>query len=136
MSEPNIEQLTRVHHKIKAKRDEITAAFKKEDNGLAEQQKEIKSALLSIFKENGSQSITTEAGRVTRSVKTKYWTSDWEEMYKFVKEHDVPEFFSKSLNQTNVKAFMEENPNIIPKGLNVDSEYSISIYKPTKKRGE
>jgi hypothetical protein len=44
-------------------------------------------------------------------------------------EHNVPEFLEKRLNQTNVKAFIEENPDVVPKGLNVDSEYIISVRK-------
>jgi hypothetical protein len=50
-------------------------------------------------------------------------------MYKFILEHSVPEFFSKSLNQGNVKQFLEENPESMPQGLNADSEYSISVRK-------
>ena len=50
-------------------------------------------------------------------------------MYSFIKEHDVPEFLEKRLNQTNVKQFLEENPECVPQGLNVDSEYLISVRK-------
>ena len=107
--------------------------YKAEDKQLEDQQKLIKEKLLSFFKDSEITSLTTEAGRITRSVKTKYWTSDWDEMYKFVLEHNVPEFFSKSLNQSNVKEFLDDNPDIVPKGLNADSEYVLSIYKPTKK---
>jgi hypothetical protein len=48
-------------------------------------------------------------------------------MYKFILEHGVPEFFDKRLNQTNVKQFLEENPDLLPAGLNVDSEFTISV---------
>ena len=48
-------------------------------------------------------------------------------------EHAVPEFYTKSLNQSNVKQFMEDNPDVIPPGLNVDSEYIMTVKKPTKK---
>jgi hypothetical protein len=42
-------------------------------------------------------------------------------------EHEAPEFLEKRLNQTAVKEFLEENPDILPPGLNVQSEYTISI---------
>jgi hypothetical protein len=51
-------------------------------------------------------------------------------MHKFIAKHNVPEFFEKRLNQTNVKQFLEENPEEVPEGLNVDSEYAITIRKP------
>ena len=133
MAELTAESLTRVFHKIKTTREKLRSEYKAEDKQLEDQQKLIKEKLLSFFKDSEITSLTTEAGRVTRSVKTKYWTSDWDEMYKFVVEHNVPEFFSKSLNQSNVKEFLDDNPDIVPKGLNADSEYVLSIYKPTKK---
>jgi phage shock protein A len=34
-------------------------------------------------------SIKTKAGTLTRKLKTRYWTSDWPEMYKFMKENDA-----------------------------------------------
>jgi hypothetical protein len=50
-------------------------------------------------------------------------------MFKFIKEHDVPEFFEKRLNQTHVREFLEDNPDLVPMGLNVDSEYVVSVRK-------
>ena len=50
-------------------------------------------------------------------------------MNKFIIAHELPEFYEKRLNQTVVKQFLEENPDTIPPGLNVDSEYAISVRK-------
>jgi hypothetical protein len=48
-------------------------------------------------------------------------------MHEFVLEHKAPELLDKRLNQTNMKQFLEENPDLVPKGLNVDSEYVVSV---------
>jgi hypothetical protein len=50
-------------------------------------------------------------------------------MHKFVIEHAVPELFDKRLNQTNMKQFLEENPELQPEGLKIDNEYVISVRK-------
>ena len=50
-------------------------------------------------------------------------------MYKFVMDNEVPEFFDKRLNQSNVRQFLEENPDLVPMGLNADSEYTLSVRK-------
>ena len=50
-------------------------------------------------------------------------------MHKFIMENELPEFFEKRLNQTHVRQFIEENPDLVPAGLNVDSEYAISVRK-------
>jgi hypothetical protein len=33
----------------------------------------------------------------------------------------------KRLHQTNMKQFLEENPDLKPAGLNIDSEYTIVV---------
>jgi hypothetical protein len=125
----SVDKLTSAYLKIKNRRAELASQFKEEDDKLSAQQDKIKSALLAHCKENNVDSVRTPFGTFFRSVRTKYWTSDWESMYKFVIEKNVPEFFTKSLNQTNVKQFLEENPEVVPPGLNVESEYVISVRK-------
>jgi phage pi2 protein 07 len=120
-------KLTKAYINIRTRRTEIAAEFKKEDDGLKEQQDKIKATLLEFCKENNIDSVRTEAGVFYRSQKRRYWTSDWESMHKFILEHEAPEFLEKRLNQTAVKEFLEENPDILPPGLNVQSEYTISI---------
>jgi len=123
----SIEKLTNAYVKIREKRAELSSKFKEEDETLVSQLDKVKQALLDYCKDEGVESVRTTAGLVYRSTRSRYWTSDWESMYKFVLEHEVPEFFDKRLNQTNVKQFLEENPELLPAGLNVDSEFTISV---------
>lgn len=124
-----VEKLTKTYLKIKQKRSELSAEYKEQDEKLVAQLDKIKAALLDYCKEQGVESVRTSEGMFYRSAKTRYWTSDWESMYKFVLDNKVPEFFDKRLNQTNVKQYLEENPEKVPKGLQVDSEYVISVRK-------
>jgi len=121
------EKLTKIYLKIKDRRSELSAAFKEEDNKLSEQIDKVKRALLEYCKEQGVDSVKSSEGLFYRSAKTRYWTSDWSNMHEFVLEHGAPELLDKRLNQTNMKQFLEENPDLVPKGLNVDSEYVISV---------
>lgn len=125
----SLDKLTRVFIKIRDKRAELQAEFKAQDDKLKEQQEVIKAALLDHCKEHNVDSVRTSEGLFYRTVKTRYWTSDWEAMHKFVLKHEVPEFFEKRLNQGVVKEFLEENPEAVPPGLNVDSEYVVSVRK-------
>ena len=122
-------KMTKVYLKIKAERDRLSAEYKEADSELVSQQDKIRSALLGYLKENDLKSVKTDAGTFYRTVKQKYWTSDWENMHKFILEHEVPEFLDKRLNQKNVKEFLEENPDLLPKGLNVDAEFALTIRK-------
>ena len=78
-----LEQLTRVFIKIREKRTELTAKFKEADAHLVADQEKIKAALLEYCKDHGVTSGNTAGGQFIRSVKTKYWTSDWDSMNKF-----------------------------------------------------
>lgn len=124
-----VEKLVGAYTKIREKRSEISAKFKEEDGILAEQQDKIKRALLDYCKDQGVDSVRTATGLFYRTVKQRYWTSDWSSMHSFIMDHNLPDFFEKRLNQTNVRQFIEENPDLIPAGLNVDSEYVISVRK-------
>ena len=124
-----VEKLAKAYLKIRAKRAELSATFKEEDDRLVRQQDKVKHALLEYCKTQGVESVRTSEGLFYRSIKTRYWTSDWESMHRFILANEVPEFFEKRLNQSAVKQFLDENPDLVPPGLNVDSEYIIAVRK-------
>jgi len=129
MSYNQAEKMTSAFIKIRAERAALSAKFKVEEDKLVRQQDILKRALLDYCENHGLESVRTSAGLFFRSSKTKYWTSDWEAMHKFIMEHNVPEFLDKRLNTTNIKQFLEENPNTIPDGLKIDKEFVISVRK-------
>lgn len=129
MSYNQAEKMTSAFIKIRTERSVLSANFKAEDDKLVRQQDILKRALLDYCENHGLESVRTSAGLFFRSSKTKYWTSDWEAMHKFIMEHKVPEFLDKRLNTTNIKQFLEENPNTIPDGLKIDKEFVISVRK-------
>lgn len=93
----------------------------------------ISTELLTFCNEQNLDSVKTPAGTVSRRVQTRYWSTDWEEMYKFVMEHNVPFLLEKRLHNTNVKQYLEENPEAFPAGLQIDNKYVIQVRKPTNK---
>ena len=125
----SVEKLVKTYVKIRDKRSELTAKHQEEEGKLRQQQDKVKLALLSYCKEHEVDSVRTASGLFYRTVKQRYWTSDWESMHEFILQHNLPEFFEKRLNQTHVRQFIEENPDLLPAGLNVDSEYTISVRK-------
>ncbi len=124
-----IEKLTRVYIKMRDAKAKLAAEFKEKETELNTQMDQVKAALLDYCKEHEVESVRTASGLVYRSMRTRYWTSDWEAMHRFVVDNNVPEFLEKRLNQTVVKSFLEENPETVPPGINADSEYTITVRK-------
>jgi hypothetical protein len=126
---PTPDMLTRTYIKIRNKRAELKAEFDEQDSALEAQINALKSELLDYCKSQNIDSVRTSEGTFYRTIKTRYWTNDWDSMNKFILEHEVPQFYEKRLNQTVMKQFLEENPDVLPPGLNVDSEYVITVRK-------
>ncbi|RPJ30039.1 MAG: hypothetical protein EHM17_17405 [Verrucomicrobiaceae bacterium] len=87
----------------------------------------IEQELLEICKATGQDGGKTTYGSFSKTIKTRYWTNDWDNMYGFIKENDVPQILERRIHQGNFKEFMEANPDKLPVGLNVDSKYSITV---------
>jgi len=127
---PSAESLAQTYIKIRQAREEAAKEFDERDQVLKEQQEVIKRSLLDLCKVIGADSIKTKFGTVTRTTKTRYWTSDWDEYNKFVVENNMPELFEKRIHQGNMKQLVEENPELLPKGVNTQSEYIITVRRP------
>ena len=122
-----LDKLVKTYIKIRDRRSELKAEFDKEDSILVEQLDAVKGALLEHCKEHDVSSVETSEGLFYRTVKQTYWTSDWDQMHKFILEHGEPALLDKRLNQKNMREFLESNPDLLPKGLNSNSTYTISV---------
>jgi len=80
-----------------------------------------------MCKEIGAESIRTEFGNVYRTVRTRYETTDWDNMYKFIMEHDIPQVLERRISVTNMKQFLDENPTLMPVGMNVNNKYTVTV---------
>ena len=120
-------QLVKVYVKIRDARDAKRKEMEEEVATLDTQLELVEEQLLDICKTTGQNGGKTDYGSFTRSVKTRYWPSDWDSRYRFVKEHDAPELLERRVHQGNFKEFLQANPDKLPTGMNVESKYSITV---------
>lgn len=125
MTEVTAEKLAKVYVKIRDARREL----KRQDDALEEQLKKVAAELLNICKEQGAATIRTEYGTISRRTSRRYWSTDWESFFKFVKEQDAFNLLYQRINTANMQQFLEENPDLCPPGLNADIEQTIVITK-------
>lgn len=119
--------LAGIYIKIRDAEAKLTADYEEKKEELRSQRDVISAQLLEICATNNATSIKTTAGTIMRKVDTRYWTNDWESMYTFIKENDVYGLLERRIHQTNLKQFLEENPDKLPMGLQADSKYTISV---------
>lgn len=131
-SAPDLGKLASAYIRIRDKRQELKRSFEAEDQVLAEDMKVLEEEMLDICKQTNAETIRTKSGTIIRSVKSRYWTNDWDSMYDFIEESGAFGLLEKRLHQTNMKQFLEENPDLYPKGLNVEKQYTVVVRRPTE----
>jgi hypothetical protein len=132
MDDLSVGKLSQIYLKIRDARSDLKAKYEEDDKKLEEQMDVIEARLLEICKDTDADSIKTQAGTVMRRVATRYWTNDWDSMYNFVKENDAYGLLERRLHQTNMKQFLEENPDKFPPGMLLDSQYKITVRRSNK----
>lgn len=127
-----LDKLTRIYLKIRAAIQAVEKEYDTKLESLKEQQQQVKNEMKDQLLKLGGKSFRTEYGTIVLAQKTRYYTQDWDSFKKFVVEHDVVDLLEKRIAQTNMAKFLEENPSLVPPGLNSDSEFDVSVRKPTK----
>ena len=118
-----LDKLVAIHAKIKAKQ----AKLDKELAELEEQREEIRLAIKDQMKALGLTSVRTSSGTVSLMKSTRYNTQDWDSFKAFVLEHQVVDLLEKRIAQTNMAQFLEENPGVVPPGLNSTTGFDIRV---------
>jgi hypothetical protein len=122
-----VEKIISAFLKIRSAKEELTRGYEAQVAELDEQMTVLKQKLLEVCKDTGVTSLGTGNAIAYRTVKNRYWTNDWSNFYNFLKDKGKLELLEKRIHQTNMKEFLEEHPDTRPPGLNIDSEYDITI---------
>jgi hypothetical protein len=125
MSALTADKLTEIYVKIRDARRELATR----DDELKAQLDTVSEKLLEICKEQGASTIRTEYGTVSRRTNKRYWTSDWDSFFRFLKEHDAFSLMQHRINNNTMAQFLEENPELHPPGVQADASYTIVITK-------
>ena len=121
------DKLVQTYVKVRDKRKVLADEFKDKDKELQDILDIIEAELLEACKTTGADGFKTEFGTVSRKVSKRYWTNDWHSFHEFLKEHDALDLMEKRVSQSNMNTFLEENPDLLPPGLNVNAKYTVVI---------
>ena len=127
-----LDKLVKIYRKIKTQVETLTKEYDTALEKLKADQDAIKFEIKDQMKALGVTSVKSPFGTVSVRQSTRYNTNDWGAFKDFILEHGAIELLEKRIAQTNMVQFLEENPGVLPPGLNAYSEFNIVITKPTK----
>jgi hypothetical protein len=127
-----LDKLVKIYRKIKMEIDTMTQEYDTKLEILKGQQDEIKFEIKDQMKALGVTSVKSPFGTVSMRTSTTYTTNDWASFKEFVLEHGAVDLLFKRIAQANMAQFLEENPGVVPPGLNSVTEFNIVVTKPTK----
>jgi hypothetical protein len=130
-TEPKLDELVAEYLVLRNAIQEKEAAHKEEIASLKEPFDRISMQILERCNEQNADSIRTPAGTISRRVTTRYWTTDWETMYAFINENAAPFLLEQRIHNTNMRQFIQDNPDAYPAGLQADNRYTIQVRRPT-----
>jgi len=127
-----LDKLARVYLKMRTAIQEVQQEYDSKLALLKEKQDTIKFAIKERMLALGTTSARTDFGTVILSKKTRYSTNDWASFKEFIVNNDAIDLLEKRIAQKNMELFLTENPGLVPPGLNSDSEFDISVRKPSR----
>lgn len=128
-----VDELVGIYLKIRSAIEAKEEQHKIELQELKDQFDVVGNKLLEICNEQNMDSIRTPVGTISRRVTSRYWTSDWDSMYRLISEHDAPFLLEQRIHNTNMRQFLDENPDKFPAGLQNERKYTVQVRKPTAK---
>ena len=126
-------ELAEQYIRIRDKRDELKAAYSERDKKLEERMDALTAQMLVLCETTQATSIRTDAGTIIQRMETSFSTTNWDTVYEVINEYDAPWLLWKRINNTAMKEFLAENPDVYPAGLNVENKRTIMVRRPSKK---
>ena len=127
-----LDVLAKAYIKMRDKLSQITREYETAEAAIKEQQAEVAAAMKDRLQALGAKSAATLFGTVSLKTTTRYYFTDWEAAHKFIMDNDAPYLLEKRVSQSMMKEFLDNNPGIVPPGMNTMSELSVSVTKPRK----
>jgi hypothetical protein len=124
---PPTKSLVKAYIKMRDARAALSADYEAKDKEIKDQMRVVEDLLQEACKRAGGNVSIPGVGVVMRGVDTRYWTSDWESMHKFIKENNAIELLERRIAQRAMGEFLKANPDKMPKGMNVESKYTVTV---------
>ena len=125
--EISVDDLSAEYMRIRREREELKAKFTEEDGKLESRMGDIEQKLLDKMLASDLSSMSTSNAIVIRRIDRRYSTTNWDEIYRLIDKHKAYGLLHKRIHDTNMRQFLEENPDEYPENLNVSSRHAVTV---------
>lgn len=126
----DVEELVKVYIEIRNARDRLRNVYDTQDSALKEEISVLEAHLISVCNDTNTNGLKTTYGTVTRSVKERFYCTDWGNFKDFVEQQGSIDLLERRIHQKNFKDFLTERQGDgLPPGINVLREFDIVVRK-------
>jgi len=125
---PRLEELVKVYLTIRDAKSKLYNEYQLKSGQLEEELKQIEIVLLDECDKVGAESVRTNVGTVTRTIKENYTCGNWDEFKQFILQEGALELLSQKIHQSNFKEFMANHEGEgLPPGISSIREYRATV---------
>jgi argonaute-like protein implicated in RNA metabolism and viral defense len=128
-----VDRLAKIYRKMRAAEQELTREYESKIEAIKQQREQVGLALKDriLALGDGVTSLKTDQGTIILSKKTRYYPQDRDALKKFIIENEAVDLLEFRVAQKNMATFIAENPENQPPGLNVITEFDVTVRAPS-----
>jgi hypothetical protein len=131
---PKLDELVKAYLTIRNASDSLYRQYMLKKEELDREMKQLELVMLDECNELKVESLRTQNGTITRTVKEQYNCSNWDEFKEYIIENRALELLQQRLHNGNFKEYMQgKEAEGLPPGISSIREYSVIVRKPTSK---
>ena len=127
-------ELVKAYLTIRNASDNLYRQYMLKKEELEQEMKQLEIVMLQECDELKVESLRTQSGTITRTVKERFNCSNWDEFKQYILEHGALELLQQRIHDGNFKEYMQgKEGEGLPPGISSDREYRVIVRKPTSR---
>jgi hypothetical protein len=131
---PKLDEMVKAYIAIRTARENLYRQYKTKDNELGSELSQLEQVMLDECNSLNVESVRTNNGTITRTIKEQFACNNWDEFKSYVLEHGALELLQQRIHNGNFTEHMANHEGEgLPPGISSVREFSVVIRKPTSK---
>ena len=131
---PKLDEMVKAYINIRTARENLYRQYKTKDNELGGELSQLEQVMLDECNTLNVESVRTNNGTITRTIKEQFACNNWDEFKSYVLEHGALELLQQRIHNGNFTEHMANHEGEgLPPGISSVREFSVVIRKPTSK---